>query len=60
MNNTIKQLKDKYAIENGYENWQDYLSFCKSNGFDESEALKDSPSFRFQIIKQIWNEPLNY
>ncbi len=28
--------------------------------FDESEALIDSPSFRFQIMKQIWNEPLKY
>lgn len=28
--------------------------------FDKSEALKESPSFRFQIMKQIWNEPLYY
>jgi hypothetical protein len=26
--------------------------------FDKSESLQESPSFRFQIIKQIWNEPL--
>ena len=34
---TIKQLKDKYAVEKGYENWYDYLDYCNSNGFDESE-----------------------
>jgi hypothetical protein len=26
---------------------------------DESEALKESPSFRLQIIMDIWNEPLH-
>ena len=34
---TIKQLKDKYVVEKGYENWYDYLDYCNSNGFDESE-----------------------
>jgi hypothetical protein len=27
--------------------------------FDNSEHLQDSPEFRFQIIRKIWNEPLN-
>lgn len=26
--------------------------------FDKSEHLEDSPSFRFEIIVKIWNEPL--
>ena len=27
--------------------------------FDKSEHLNDNPAFRFQIIKSIWNEPIN-
>ncbi len=38
---TIKELKNKYAQENGYENWYDYLNHCKSHGFDESEIGYD-------------------
>jgi hypothetical protein len=38
---TIKELKNKYAIKEGYENWYDYLDYCKSNGFNESEIGYD-------------------
>jgi hypothetical protein len=26
---------------------------------DKSEHLRDNPSFRWYIIKSIWNEPIN-
>jgi hypothetical protein len=42
MNNmTIRELKDAYAQNKGYENWYDYYDHCKSNGFDESEIGYD-------------------
>lgn len=33
----IQDLKNQFAQKTGYEDWYDYLSYCKSNGFDESE-----------------------
>ena len=38
---TIRELKDAYAQNKGYENWYDYYDHCKSNGFDESEIGYD-------------------
>ena len=31
----IQDLKNQFAQKTGYEDWYDYLSYCKSNGFDE-------------------------
>lgn len=37
----IKELKNKFAKELGYENWLDYLNYCNSNGFNEIEIGYD-------------------
>jgi hypothetical protein len=38
---TIRELKDAYAQNKGYENWYDYYDHCKSNGLNESEMGYD-------------------
>jgi len=44
---TLREFKNKKAEEYGYEDWYDYLNYCKSNGFDESEIGYDDITIEF-------------
>jgi len=43
----IRQFKDEWAKNKGYENWYDYIDYCNSNGFDESEIGYDELMFAY-------------
>jgi hypothetical protein len=37
----IREFKDKWAQDKGYENWYDYKDHCDSHGYSESEIGYD-------------------
>lgn len=43
----IRDFKDKWAREKGYENWYDYKDHCDSHGFDEDEIGYDELMFAY-------------
>jgi len=44
---TIRDFKNISARNNGYEDWNDYYDWCKSNGYDESEIGYDDIAIHF-------------
>jgi LPS sulfotransferase NodH len=49
----IREFKDKWAQDKGYENWYDYKDYCESNGYDESEIGYD------RLMVDLANEVLD-
>lgn len=51
----LRDFKDKWAYEKGYEDWYDYMDYCNSNGFDWSEIGFDDLMFKYGEMKYSQN-----
>jgi len=46
----LRAFKDEYAQRKGFEDWNDFLSYCDYNAFNESEVGYDELMFEYGFL----------